>query len=304
MKKIARIVLLSALTAVLICCSALADTGPKPQLTVRVKNAPEELYYLDILGQGAYEGPTYGSGDSEYSGLSWNYSDDALSQLDPSLLEALRAAVPEDWHACTAQGTNDAPMWGDLVGQDTGTRGLRIHTFGYVGTPETYRILIATASGSAWVSAPYTRHALQSSVTVDWATRTVSVPPIWVSYVLQFICTLLPTLLVEGVILFAFGYRTKKSWRSFFLVNLVTQGAFAVYLAIVTVRNGVNGWSLFFYIPIELVILIAELLAYRLLLTEHSPRQAGFYAVAANVLSAFVGLGLIEPLWRFIVTIS
>ena len=34
----------------------------------------------------------------------------------------------------------------------------------------------------------------------------------------------------------------QKSWRSFFLVNLVTQGAFAVYLAIVTVQNGVSGY--------------------------------------------------------------
>ena len=31
---------------------ALADSGPKPQLTVRVKNAPQEPYYLDLLAKG------------------------------------------------------------------------------------------------------------------------------------------------------------------------------------------------------------------------------------------------------------
>ena len=30
-----------------------ADFGPKPQFPVRVENGPEELYYLDILEEGA-----------------------------------------------------------------------------------------------------------------------------------------------------------------------------------------------------------------------------------------------------------
>ena len=41
-----RILLLSCLAVVLLAGSALADSGPKSQLIVKVKNAPEELYYL------------------------------------------------------------------------------------------------------------------------------------------------------------------------------------------------------------------------------------------------------------------
>ena len=47
-----------------------------------------------------------------------------------------------------------------------------------------------------------------------------------------------------------------------------------------------------------------ELLCYRRLLTEKGKGRATGYAVAANVCSAVVGLWLIDPLWRFIVSIS
>lgn len=304
MKKSLRNSILLLLTAMLLTVSALADSGPKAQLTVKVENAPSEPYYLDLLEKGDYQGHTYGSGDGDdtYSGLDWSYSEEEIAALDDELLDALRAAVPEGWHACTAQGTNGAPMWGDLIGSDAG--GVRLHSFRYHGVPDTYRIILVTKSGESWLSDTLHRATLQSSVTVDWAAKTVSVPPAVVAYALQFLCMLIPTLLIEGVLLYVFGYRSKKSWKRFLLVNLITQGGFAVYLAVTVLNHGVSGWSLLFYLPIELIIMVVELLAYRRLLTEKSRGRAVGYAVAANVCSAVVGLWLIDPLWRFIVSIS
>ena len=300
MKKSLRFCVLLALAAALLTVSAFADTGPKPQLTVKVTNPPEELYYLDLLAEGDWEH----AGDADYSGLDWSYSEEEIAALDSGLLDALRAAVPDGWHACTAEGTNGAPMWGDLLGEDAGN-GTRLHTFGYVGVPDTYRILLVTQSGETWLSGTYTRRSLQSSVTVDWASKTVDLPPVWAAYLLQFLCTLLPTLLMEGALLFIFGYRSRKSWRSFLVVNLVTQGGFAAYLAVSVMQNGANAWmTVFFYLPIEIVITLAELLLYRWLLTEKSKSRAAVYAIAANICSAAFGLWLIDPLWHFLVTIT
>ena len=295
MKKSLRNSILLLLTAMLLTVSALADSGPKAQLTVKVENAPSELYYLDLLAEGEYEH----EGDSDFSSL----SDEERAALDADMLAALRAAVPDGWHACLAQGVNGPPIWGDLVGEDAGN-GTQLHTFGYVGVPDTYRILIVTKSGESWVSDTLHRATLQSSATVDWAKRTASAPSAGVAYALQFLCMLLPTLLIEGALLFAFGYRSRRSWLVFLLVNLVTQGGFALYLAVTVLNHGVSGWSLLFYIPIEIIITAVELLCYRRLLTEKSRGRAVGYAVAANVCSAVVGLWLIDPLWRFIVSIS
>ena len=304
MKKSLRFCVLLALAAALLTVSAFADTGPKAQLKVLVKNSPEEPYYLDLLEKGDYQGHTYGSGDGDdtYSGLDWSYSEEEIAALDSELLDALRAAVPEGWHACTAQGTNGAPMWGDLIGSDAG--GVRLHSFRYHGVPDTYRIILVTKSGESWVSGVLHRATLQSSATVDWAAKTVSVPPAVVAYALQFLCMLIPTLLIEGVLLYVFGYRSKKSWKRFLLVNLITQGGFAVYLAVTVLNHGVSGWSLLFYIPIELVITLAEVLLDRWLLTEKGKGRAMGYAIVANIHSATVGLLLIDPLWKLIVSIS
>ena len=194
-------------------------------------------------------------------------------------------------------------MWGDLIGSDAG--GVRLHSFRYHGVPDTYRIILVTKSGESWGSDTLHRATLQSSATVDWAKRTASAPSAAVAYLLQFFCMLLPTLLIEGVLLLlAFGYRSRRSWLVFLLVNLVTQSGFALYLAVTVLNHGVSGWSLLFYIPIEVIITLVELLAYRRLLTERSWERAVGYAIVANVCSATVGLLLIDPLWRFIVSIS
>ena len=295
MKKSLRNSILLLLTAMLLTVSALADSGPKAQLTVKVVNAPSELYYLDLLAEGEYEH----EGDSDFSSL----SDEERAALDADMLAALRAAVPDGWHACLAQGVNGPPIWGDLVGEDAGN-GTQLHTFGYVGVPDTYRILIVTKSGESWVSDTLHRATLQSSVRVDWAAKTAAAPSAGTAYTLQFLCTLLPTLLIEGALLLLYGYRSRRSLLVFLLVNLVTQGGFALYLAVTVLNHGVSGWSLLFYIPIEIIITAVELLCYRRLLTEKSRGRAVGYAVAANVCSAVVGLWLIDPLWRFIVSIS
>ena len=298
MKKSLRNSILLLLTAMLLTVSALADSGPKPQLTVRVKSAPDEPYYLDLLAEGAFEHED----DVDYSGVDWSYHGEKRALLDDGLLEAMRAAVPEGWHACTAQGTNGAPMWGDLIGSDAGR--VRLHSFRYHGVPDTYRIILVTKSGESWVSGVLHRATLQSSATVDWAARIANAPSPAMAYALQFLCTLLPTLLIEGLLLFAFGYRSKRSWLVFLLVNLVTQGGFAVYLAVTVLNHGVSGWSLIFYIPIEVIITLVELLLYRRLLTEKNKARAAVYAIAANLCSAVFGLWLIDPLWHFIVSIS
>lgn len=304
MKHMLRRLTLASLAAVLLTVSALADSGPKPLLTVRVENAPEEGYYLDLVAEGEYEGHTYGSGESEYSGIDWSYSDEEAATLDTELLDALRAAVPEGYHACTAEGTGSAPMWGELEGTPTGRQGESLHTFRYFGVPDTYQILIATKNGDTYLFPPCTRTALQSSVTVDWETKSVEVPPAWIGYVLQFLCTLLPTLVIEGVVLVLFGFSWKQNRKPFLLVNLVTQGALAVYFSVTAVQSGVGWWYFFLLVPAEVVIAFVEGGLYTRLLTGGSRRRAFAYGITANLCSALLGLLTVEPLWRWIVSIS
>ena len=84
--------LLFCIVSLLLAGTALADSGPKPQLVVKVLNGPEEPYYLDLLAEG-------GGGN----GL----SQEERNALDQDMLSALLSAVPEGWHACSHLGGAD-----------------------------------------------------------------------------------------------------------------------------------------------------------------------------------------------------
>ena len=99
----------------LLTTAVFADMGPKPQLTVVVEHAPSELYYLDLLAEGEYEyDPDFAMDETD---------------LDPELLAAFRAAIPDGWHACIAEGTTGAPIWGKLTGDPAGPT--NYHSFRY-----------------------------------------------------------------------------------------------------------------------------------------------------------------------------
>lgn len=285
---------------------AFADSGPKPQLTVRVENAPQELYYLDLLAEGGWNE----SGESSYDGVDWSYHGKE-NTLDPALLTSLRDNVPAGWHACVAQGTTGAPMWGELYAEGTDAFGNDLHVFGYHGVPSTYRIILVTESGKVWISDTLERKVLQSSVTVHWSDdtehTTVTVPSTVTGYLLQFLATLVPTLLIEGILLLLFQYSWKQNWKAFLLVNLVTQGVLAAASSVLNLQNGAALWNYFlFLLPMEAVVLLIELYLYagRGLLTGHSKGRAALYAVTANFASAVIGYYLAEPVWRFVVSIS
>ncbi|BAL01847.1 hypothetical protein OBV_46480 [Oscillibacter valericigenes Sjm18-20] len=292
LQKLIRLTALILTLTTLLAVPALADSGPKPQLIVRVENGPEEPYYLDLLEEGDPD-PKY----LDYC-LDWNYHEEERAALDPELLQSLRDAVPEGWDACVAQGNQGRPIYGNL----TGTGG--IHKFSYVGVPETYRVIVVTKSGETWVSEPLTRHALQCSAKVDWAEKTISTPPVWMEYVLQFFATCVPTLVIEGLILLLFGYKWRTSWKPFLTINLVTQGALALYYSVNIVQHGFNFWLLFLFVPSEIVIAVAEALLYRRFLTGRGKARAVVYGLTANAASAILGLFLAGPVWQFVVSNS
>ena len=304
-RKSLRTLVCALLASLALTTFAFADNGPKPQLIVRVKDAPQEPYYLDLLAKGDWDAED----GNRIDGIDWNY-DGKEDTLDPDLLALLRDNVPAGWHACVAQGTTGAPIYGELYSENTDASGNALHWFGYVGVPSTYRIILVTESGKVWVSDILNRRVLQSSVTVNWSDDTsavtVSVPSTIPGYLLQLVATLVPTLLIEGIILLLFQYSWKQNWKAFLLVNLITQGLLAIASSVYAIQSGPNMFSyLIFFLPAELFILIAEAYLYagRGMLKGHSKKRAAAYAVTANLISAILGYYLAEAVWRLVVSI-
>ena len=264
-------------------CTVFADIGPKDQLKVYLTNPPQETYYLDLLWQ------------PDTDNLSPNLNAEELAALDPALLARLESEAPQGWVPAMAVGT-PVPMWGDLVGHPQGAQ--RVHVFGYVGLPEVCRILLVTESGQTLLTEPIERRVLQSSVTLDCASGRLHQSSPAVALGVSFLATLLPTLLIEGLLLLAFGFSLRQNWKVFLLANLVTQIGLSLTVHLTMLSSGSITAHLIQF-PVELAILIAETLFYRRFLTGKSVGRRTGYGICANLVSwaaGFLSMGMLFEL--------
>lgn len=288
-----RTVLLFCMTAVLLCGTASANSlPPEYMVLVKLAHGPEEPYYLDLLVP------------ENTNGGSYNVPKRMTHPLDRQMLETLTAAVPEGWAAyggCASWSQHSGGSnWHNLSGKNG------MHPFEGWNT-DTFRILIATKSGETWVSDPIERRVVQDTVRVNWATKRVSEPPVWLAVVLQTLSTLLPTLAIEGWLLRAFQFDWKQNRKTFLLVNLATQGALALFISMKIVQWGAYYAIVFFgaieLLPIELVIAFVEANQYGKRLKGQSKRWAFAYGLAANAASYVLGVAIVPRLWTYFVRV-
>lgn len=267
MKRIQRLLLCVLLCLAVLPVSASADTGPKPAVTITVVNAPAGDYYLDLLIQDPGDYPNIDPED-----------------YDPTLLDGLRSWEGEGWWPALLEGT-DVPLFGDLTPGEDGT-----HRFTYHGLPRTFRIAVSSAQGAQAMESSFTRTVFYTHLTYNWATNTITKATSTVGfYLTQFLSTLIPTLLVEGALLWLFGFRSRQDWLVFALVNLATQLGLHAALGSTMMATGGHYFYYLMILPLEAIVLVVEIVAYRILLQEHSTGRRVGYAVCANAASYAVG---------------
>lgn len=262
--------------------AARADIGPKPALTVTVVNAPEGELYLDLLMEGEPSEHPYPNDNDE---------------CDPVILDNLRSLEGDGWVlAYTTGAANRAPVFGNVRPQSDGT-----WRYSYVGLPKTFRVAAATADRAQAAETPYTREFV-SNIVYDWETNTVrDATPTPLRFLARLAATLIPTLVIEGVIFWLFGYRERRSWIVFLAVNAATQLGLHLVTGAMLAESGWHFLNYFLTILLqELVIWGLEAAAYALLLREHSRGRRVGYAFAANIASFVLGYFPLHLLYSFL----
>ena len=255
-----------ALVAAAVCVSA--DTGPKPSITIKTNGTVGEKYYLDLLIEC----------DNGYP----NLKDAEIAELDAEMFKTLSEYTDDGWYPAIAHGT-PAPLFGTVVPEDDGTS-----RFSYFGTPNRFKVIIVTESGTVKVSDVVEKTVYQQVFSLDFADMTVKTSQSAAkSYLIQFASTFFPTLIIEFLLLFAFGLSPKKYWWAIIAVNLVTQ----LFLTSVLACNPVilYGGFIFFFVMLELVVMLIEAAAYLVIMKKERLLKRIVYAVTANVASAVVG---------------
>jgi hypothetical protein len=95
------------------------------------------------------------------------------------------------------------------------------------------------------------------------------------------------TLIIEALVFYLFGYRKKKSWLIFLIVNLVTQGALNIWLGVST--TPMQSYLVFSLVFGEILVFIVETAAFLFFVKEHGRSLAFLYVIVANAASLFLG---------------
>ncbi len=256
---------LSITFATLFPAIASADMGPQPSLTIHIKNPPDGEYYVDALIQ---KSERMHHGDENFPTEAYN----------ADMLGLLMNYNEDGWKARLI----GSPIQNEPFGISQST-----YLIKYMGVPDQYKIIVVTADLKVFVSKQISRNSFNETVTFDLATGEVTRPPVMNNYVSQYITTCFFTLLIELLLLLPFGLM--QEWKKALVVNAMTQLILTVITGSVLVNHGELS-ALIVMVPVELMILIIEFLAYLVLMKGYKTSKILGYTITANFASYFAGV--------------
>jgi len=93
------------------------------------------------------------------------------------------------------------------------------------------------------------------------------------------------TIAIEALVFLAFGYRERRTFIIFLVMNLITQG----YLNVTLSGIGMGAYVLLGLIVLEILVLITELIIGLIAIREHKRWRTALCIFVCNVVSFFVG---------------
>ena len=98
-RKSLRTLVCALLASLALTTFAFADSGPKPLLIVRVKDAPQEPYYLDLLAEGNWDASEGNSRLKQSTVITNSDGSETTVPLNEDLLALLLDNIPAGWPA-------------------------------------------------------------------------------------------------------------------------------------------------------------------------------------------------------------
>lgn len=302
------------IAAMLLCCIAMADTGPKPSAAFTLTGMPDEDYYVTMLSEIDQYGPhhTYTEGE-EIPG--WVLSGGVEDPAYPIWQMFVDYADADGYYFLC-----------DLFTQQHGDA-----EFGWTYyPPERFKLLLYFPESDTFLCSTVTeRYAFDSVYRLDLggkspaeiAALTLTDPngdPLpsgrddetaigevtldksdgTHQQIIGFLGRLAITLIVELILAWGWKYRRGSQLLFIGVVNLITQCALNAALLYWGAQQNSRGFIIFWYILLELAVTGIEAACYAGLLPGIDHRDAGarrraaLYALIANVLSFLAGLAL------------
>ncbi len=160
----------------------------------------------------------------------------------------------------------------------------------YTGMWDGEIILKSSDESKNMILPPEAFESYDNYVTLDYTTLELTIgQPAWrVPLIIALRVSF--TLIIEGILLFVFGFRKMSDIIAFLIVNIVTQS----FLNICIITDNFGSWEMFLLMIIEPLIFVVESIAYCIFLKcppniNYKKLYTIGYAAAANFASLIVG---------------
>ncbi len=275
--------LLCLLAIILLPLPALADSGPKPSVEIKLREIEDDVcYYATLLSKTPSTGPaSVYDGENAYGYEHYNEEERTV------------------WEKMVQYRDPDGYYFLQVFSKCCGNDSFR---WGYYPPAEFKILLYFPAEDTFAVSERYERYAFDSYYTADLSKHTLqSEQPFSAvrSYnyaweILSLAARILLTILIELALAWLFAFRSRKLLGFIAAVNVITQTLLNVLLNVI---NYYQGWVMFVfnYIWLELLVVALEAAAYLLWMRKFSDQAVRSgkiigYALGANALSFAVGM--------------
>lgn len=261
------------ISALLICFfPSRADIGPKPSISLTLKNAPGD-YYVGLL----VDKESYGKADVSL--------DDELSREEFNALSTLTGYDKDGWI-----------YWDGNPVTSTRFRSRETHKYDFTYmVPSTFRVIVVSLDGQTYISDEIKTKKYNAECIYDLESGQIkeNVFAGTENYLIFVVVCYLATLFFEGIALIIFDLFNKKNLKYFLIANTITQ----MMLNAVIIYMDYKGMDLLLVLiwPVaEIIIIITESLIYRKRLQkkdgEISTKRNIGYAVFANIFSIVTGI--------------
>jgi hypothetical protein len=261
-----------------------ADAGPKPELRITLINPPNEPYVLDLLVEPNCEPTECWIDDERFDGI------------DPTLIALLEAQQSTQWVGVLSHGVS-YPVFGNLQGREV--NGDRVHTFTY-RLPDSFKIVVVTLSGKAVVSDVITRDAFMMNLRYDLDSNTIIRPQLWKQVLFQFGSTLIPTVIVELILLGLFGLWSSRNLKVTLIANFLTQVLLSATMGWVLIQAGLLAGFVVYLLMEGIVMLIEALIYWKAFDKKRKTGRKILYAITANFVSFIVGFMVMSQTYLFL----
>lgn len=275
-KKIKIISVVMMLFILLLGTISNADMGPKPSITLKLKNIDTDQYLIDFLTDfnDVEEKKDWYNTYQYYN----DYGREPRYKEEPIYLYN-----DNGWMATALR---DGLLWGSIEGNEE-----HMHEFTYFGVPNVFKIIIQMPDGSLKVSETIKRDEFKARYVVDVETMEVTngvstLERGWVVFndIMSYAIPAIITVIVELLIAKKFMELTSKNKLLIIFTNLITN----ILLQLAFVYINLMYVDVFFVG--EIVVILAELILYLILLEKTEKKKVIIYTILANVVTAFLTL--------------